>query len=87
MEQEEKLKTAATAMASNFKAQTFGGAEKTTDTVVGTDIVERIISDWNAAPKKVANLTINQYGPPNSDVKPADLVWKWTMETDNCLSR
>jgi hypothetical protein len=64
-EQEEKLKTAATSMMSDFKVQTFGGAEKTTDTVVSIGTVESIINDWNAMSKKAANLTIKQYGPPN----------------------
>lgn len=74
MEQEEKLKTAATAMASDFKVQVFGGAEKTTDTVVAMDTVESITNDWNAMSKKAANLTIEQYGPPNEGI-PSRLIW------------
>lgn len=74
MEQEEKLKTAATAMASDFKVQVFGGAEKTTDTVVAMDTVESITNDWNAMSKKAANLTIEQYGPPNEAI-PSRLIW------------
>jgi hypothetical protein len=74
MEQEEKLKTAATAMASDFKVQTFGGAEKTTDTFVARDIVEQFINDWNSMSKKAAKLTINQYGPPNEATE-SRLIW------------
>jgi hypothetical protein len=40
--QEEKLKTAATAMGSDLKVQSFGGAEKTTETMVDMDFVERL---------------------------------------------
>lgn len=74
LEQEEKLKTAVTAMTSDFKVQTFGGAEKTTDTVVAMDTVESIIKVWNAMPKKAANQTIKQYGPPNEATQ-SRLIW------------
>ena len=74
MEQKEKLKTAATAMASDLKVQTFGNAEKTTKTVVDIYFVDRIINDWNAMSKKAANLTINQYGPPNEATQ-SRLIW------------
>lgn len=74
MEQEEKLKTAITAMTSDFKVQTFGGAEKTTATVVDMDTVNSIINAWNAMSKKAANLTINQYGPPN-EASQSRLIW------------
>lgn len=74
LEQKEKLKTAATAMMSDFKVQIFGGVEKTTDTVVAMDTVENIINDWNAMSKKAANLTIEQYGPPN-EVTQSRLIW------------
>ncbi|WP_066054657.1 hypothetical protein [Robertmurraya korlensis] len=74
MEQEEKLKTTATAMVSDFKVQTFGGAEQTTDTVVAMDNVESIINDWSSMSKKVANLTIAQYGPPNEATQ-SRLIW------------
>ncbi|MBT2663180.1 hypothetical protein [Bacillus sp. ISL-45] len=74
MEQEEKLKTAVTAMGSDLKVQTFGGAEKTTDTVVGINMVESIINDWNAMSKNQANHTIQQYGPPNEATQ-SRLIW------------
>lgn len=74
LEQEEKLKTATTAMTSDFKVQIFGDAEKTTDTVVARDAVENIINDWNAMSKKAANLTIKQYGPPNEATQ-SRLIW------------
>jgi hypothetical protein len=61
-------------MMSDFKVQTFGGAEKTTDTVVAMDTVESIINDWNAMSKKAANLTIKQYGPPNEATQ-SRLIW------------
>ncbi|WP_205599214.1 hypothetical protein [Oceanobacillus halotolerans] len=74
MEQEEKLKTTATTMGSNLKVQTFGGAEKTTDTVVAMNTVEHIINNWNAMSKKAANLTIEQYGAPNEATE-SRLIW------------
>ena len=74
MEQEEKLKTAATAMGSDFKVQAFGGAEKTTDTVVNIENVESIISHWNAMSKKAAVQTIKQYGLPNEATQ-SRLIW------------
>lgn len=74
MEQEEKLKTAATAMASDIKVQTVGGAEKITTSMANTDEVQAIINDWNAMSKKAANLTIEQYGPPN-EVTVSRLIW------------
>jgi hypothetical protein len=74
LEQGEKLKTAVTAMASDLMVQTFGGAEKTTDTVVNLDMVESIINDWNAMSKNQANQTIKQYGPPNEATK-SRLIW------------
>ncbi|UJL46910.1 hypothetical protein KFZ58_02890 [Virgibacillus sp. NKC19-16] len=74
MEQEEKLKTAATSMASDLKVQTVGGAEKTTESVVGSEAVEAIINDWNAMSKKAANLTMEQYGPPNEAIS-SRLIW------------
>lgn len=74
MEQEEKLKTAATAMASDLKVQIIGGAEKTTKTVIDMNTVESFISDWNAMSKKAANLTIEQYGPPNEATE-SRLIW------------
>jgi hypothetical protein len=74
MEQEEKLKTAAITMASDIKVQTFGGAEKKTESVERMDKVQGIINDWNAMSKKAANLTIDQYGPPNESTQ-SRLIW------------
>jgi hypothetical protein len=74
MEQEEKLKTASIAMASDIKVQTFGGAEKTTESVVDINFVESIINDWNAMSQKAANLTIEQYGLPNEATQ-SRLIW------------
>lgn len=74
MEQKEKLKTAAIAMASDIKVQTVGGAEKTTEAVFDMATVQTIINDWNAMSKKAANLTIEQYGPPN-EATPSRLIW------------
>ncbi|WP_174733260.1 hypothetical protein [Mesobacillus harenae] len=74
MEQEEKLKTAVTAMASDLKAQTFGGAEKTTKTVVNINTAQTFIDDWNAMSKKAAKHTIEQYGPPNEATQ-SRLIW------------
>jgi polyhydroxyalkanoate synthesis regulator phasin len=74
MEPEERWKTAAISMASDLKVQTMGRAEKTTETVVDMDFVQSIIKDWNAMSKKSANLTIEQYGPPNEAI-PSRLIW------------
>ncbi len=74
LEQEEKLKTATTAMASDLKVQTMGGAEKTTKTIVDMNTVQAFINDWNAMSKKAANLTIEQYGSPN-EATPSRLIW------------
>ena len=74
MEQEEKLKTAGISMGSNFKVQTFGGAEKTTKTFANMDTVKSIVNDWNAMSKKAANLTIDKYGPPNETTE-SRLIW------------
>ena len=74
MEQKAKLRTAATAMASDLKVQTFGGAEKTTVTLVNMDFVVSLINDWNAMSKKAANLTLEQYGPPNEATQ-SRLIW------------
>lgn len=74
MEQEEKLKTAGIAMGSDFKVQTVGGAERTTETVENMETVNAIVNDWNAMSKKAANLTIEQYGPPNEAIE-SRLIW------------
>jgi len=74
MEQEEKLKTAAIAMRSDFKLQTVGGGEQTTTTVEDMGKVNAIVNDWNAMPKKAANLTMEQYGPPNEATE-SRLIW------------
>jgi hypothetical protein len=74
MEQGEKLKTAATAMASDIKVQTLGVAEKITETVVNMNTVQEVINDWNAMSKKAAKLTIEQYGPPNEATQ-SRLIW------------
>jgi hypothetical protein len=74
MEQGEKLRTAATAMASDIKVQTLGVAEKITETVVNMNTVQEVINDWNAMSKKAAKLTIEQYGPPNEATQ-SRLIW------------
>ncbi|WP_193550774.1 hypothetical protein [Salicibibacter kimchii] len=74
MEQEEKLKTAGIAMGSDFKLQTLGGGEKTTKTVEDIEKVKAIVNDWNAMPKKAADRTIEQYGPPNEATQ-SRLIW------------
>ncbi len=74
LEQEEKLKTAATAMASDLKVQAIGGAEKPTKTVVDMNTVQAFIQDWNAMSTKATKLTIEQYGPPN-EATPSRLIW------------
>lgn len=74
MEQEEKLKTAGIAMGSDFKVQTVGGAEKTTKSFESMESVNTIVNDWNAMSKKAANLTIEQYGPPNEAIA-SRLIW------------
>lgn len=74
MEQEEKLKTAAIAMRSDFKVQSVGGAEKTIKAFESMESVNAIVNDWNAMSKKSANLTIEQYGPPNEAIT-SRLIW------------
>jgi hypothetical protein len=74
MEQEEKWKPAAISMASDIKVQTFGGAEKINQTDEDMEKVQTIINNWNAMSKKSANLTIEQYGPPNEAI-PSRLIW------------
>ncbi len=74
MEQEEKLKTAGIAMGSDMKVQALGGAEKTTRDVVNMEVVKEITKDWHAMSKNVANLTIDQYGPPNEAIQ-SRLIW------------
>jgi hypothetical protein len=75
MEPEEKLKTAAIAMGSDLKVQTFGEAgEKATPTYADMDMVKTITKDWPAMSKQSANLTIDQYGPPNEAI-PSRLIW------------
>jgi hypothetical protein len=75
MEPEERLKTAAIAMASDAKLQMFGEAgEKPTSTIVDIDIVQTITKDWPAMSKKSADLTVDQYGPPNEAI-PSRLIW------------
>jgi uncharacterized protein with HEPN domain len=74
MEQEEKWKTAAISMVSDIKVQTFGRAEKVTQTIEDMEKVQTIINDWNAMSKKSAILTIDQYGPPNEAI-PSRLIW------------
>jgi uncharacterized protein with HEPN domain len=74
MEQGEKWKTVAISMASDIKVQTFGGAEKITQTVEDMEKVQAIINNWNAMSQKSANLTIEQYGPPNEAI-PSRLIW------------
>ncbi|WP_051302308.1 hypothetical protein [Salibacterium aidingense] len=74
MKQEEKLKTATTSMASDFKVQTMGGAEKTTETIMDKEFVQSIINEWNAMSKKAATLTMEQYGPPHEAIS-SRLIW------------
>lgn len=75
MDQEEKLKTVATGLASNIKTQTVGEAgEQPTPTYADIDMVHKIIADWPAMSKKSANQTIEKYGPPNEAI-PSRLIW------------
>lgn len=53
MEQEEKWKTPAVSMGSDIKVQTFGGAEKITQTVEDLEKVQTIINDWKCYVKKI----------------------------------
>lgn len=74
MNQQEKLKTAAIAMASDLKTQTIGGAEKKTKSVIDDSTVQEIINDWNVMSKKAAKQTIEHYGPPNEATQ-SRLIW------------
>jgi hypothetical protein len=75
MEPEERLKTAAIAMASDVKLQMSGeSGEKATPSVTDMDMVQTIISDWSAMSKQAANQTIKQYGSPNEAIS-SRLIW------------
>ncbi|MCP8616391.1 hypothetical protein [Salirhabdus salicampi] len=74
MDQEEKVKTASTAMASDIKVQMFGNAEKITKTTENSEKIHSIIEKWNAMSKKAAKATIKQYGPPN-EASDSRLIW------------
>jgi hypothetical protein len=75
MEPTERLETATTAMVSDLKAQILAKpSETTTRTVADVGTVETVIRDWPALAKKVAHLTIRQYGPPNEAI-PSSLIW------------
>ena len=69
----ERLKTAATAMASAMKAKTAGG-EKATTTTVDMGMIQDIMADWPALPVKAAKQTTDTYGPPNEAI-PSRLIW------------
>ncbi|MFD1363378.1 hypothetical protein [Lentibacillus salinarum] len=68
------MKTAGISIGSDFKVQTVGGAEKTTKTFEDLEKVKAIVHDWNAMSKKSADLTIDQYGPPNEATE-SRLIW------------
>jgi hypothetical protein len=75
MEPKERWKTAATAMMSDLKTQTIAEpGEKGTKHVANRDMVQAIIKDWPAMSQKSANLTIDQYGPPNEAIS-SRLIW------------
>lgn len=72
---QERLKTAAIAMASNAKLHaTDKGGEKGSSDFADMKEVEKIINDWPAMSKKAAKQTIDFYGPPN-EAAPTQLTW------------
>ena len=74
MNQGEKLSTAATALGSALKVETIGEAEKPTTTFADMAMVQAILNEWAAMPKKAAEQTIEKYGPPNEAI-PSRLFW------------
>ncbi|MFN2440517.1 MAG: hypothetical protein ABR503_15035 [Chitinophagaceae bacterium] len=75
MEQKEKLSTALTAMGSALTKEASGsGGEKPTEGVVDIEVVNTIVKDWNALPKKAVKQTLEKYGAPN-EATPSRLIW------------
>jgi hypothetical protein len=75
MEPTERLKTAATAMVSDLKAQTITEPdEAAAKTLADMDMVESLTKDWPALPAKAAHQTIWQYGAPN-EATASRLIW------------
>lgn len=75
MKPKERWKTAAAAAMSDLKTQTVARpGEKATRTFADIDMVQTIIEDWPAMSRKAANLTIDQYGPPNEAIS-SRMIW------------
>lgn len=75
MKEGEKLKTLATAAGSAIKAQLNRDViSQETSTDADMNIVEKIINEWGALPKKSANQMIEKYGPPQEAI-PSQLIW------------
>lgn len=74
MKQKEKVKTAATAMGSWLKEKITGDDQNVITSIVDMEIVQKIIDEWPALPKKLANQTIEKYGPPN-EATLTQLIW------------
>lgn len=71
----ERIKTAATGLASSIKTQTAGEAgEQATSDYIDKETVERIIKDWPAMSRKNTNQMIDKYGLPN-EATPSRLIW------------
>jgi len=71
----ERLKTAATGLFSNIKAQTVGEAgEQPTPTYADMATVTALTQDWPAMAKKSTEQMIQKYGPPNEAI-PSRLIW------------
>lgn len=71
----ERIKTAATALASSIKTQTAGKAgEQATLDHIDKETVERITKDWPSMSRKNTHQMIDKYGLPN-EATPSRLIW------------
>lgn len=50
------------------------GGERPTPGTVDVTAVEQMVADWGDTPRKVANRTIQKYGPPN-EATLSRLIW------------
>lgn len=69
------MKTVATAAGSELKAKVNKDViSQKTSTSADMEIVNQIINEWGAMPKKSANQMIEKYGPPQEAI-PSQLIW------------
>lgn len=72
---EDRLKLAATAMASNAKLHATRNNEQSgANSVTDLESATKIIESWPATAKMAAQTTMDFYGPPN-EATPSQLIW------------